>query len=228
MSDDEGETTHKRAMFGDAFGSRGDYSKGFFYGGRRKIIPDSNTPKGNYLQPPEMFMTRRQTKNHRAQANDGLKFKLEFADALIEKKEFAVKAKSNNRQENTGKKKKNGADSIIVLDKYSSTKKEDWITKHQAGCTFYVNNATGEATSEIPWELGNECKCLTDSLDAEQDKQFHVKSGKSSGLDDALFSDGDTIEEGTGAHVYDDTELKSFLSILDSISQQNTPQKRKI
>ena len=65
---------HKRAMFGDAFGSRGDYSRGIFYGGRRKVLASplkkAAKPKtaasdlgleNNALELPEMFMSRSQT-----------------------------------------------------------------------------------------------------------------------------------------------------------------------
>jgi hypothetical protein len=145
--DDESELGNKRAMFGDAFGSRGDYSKGFFYGGRRRILVNPpgvktaagtlgapNIPPANYLEPPEMFMTSRQTRKHRQQANDQFQFKLEFISANTSVEEARKDKAAVKKQDGGGKKKVKAA--VIVLDKYSSTNPADWTVEHQAG---YVN-----------------------------------------------------------------------------------------
>ena len=150
--DDDDDGFGKKAMFGDAFGSRGDYSKGIFYGGRRKVLGVRESPQKpvNALELPEMFMTSRQTRKHRQQTN-GFQFKLEFN--VSNEGEGGAKQTKGAVKKQEEKKGKRTRAAMIVVDKYSSTNEQDWTPTKQAGCNFYVNHATGEATSEIPWML---------------------------------------------------------------------------
>lgn len=239
-NENEMEPGTRRAMFGDAFGSRGDYSRGFFYGGRRRILADGCWPMAkqgpnspNALEPPEMFMTSRQTRKHRQQANDGLRFKLEFSSVGNQDEAKQVKAALNRKQDGQGK-KKSGKSSLIVIDKFTSSNHADWTVHHQAGCTFYVNHATGEATTERPWDVGTSSESITDSLSVLQRQQasssgtaspavkFGTSGPSTTGEEGEDLLLGDNEEEGTGAHVYDGAELRSFLSMLDTIGTSSS------
>ena len=113
-------------------------------------------------------------------------------------------------------------------------KQADWSVHTQAGCKFYVNHATGEATTEVPWEMGDESKNLTDSLSTLQNQQPHSTCDCSSLSDDTFTTTSQLYDtdmfgedgEGTGAHVYDGAEVHSFLEMLDEIastSHQSSP-----
>ena len=209
------ELSNKRAMFGDAFGSRGDYSKGFFYGGRRKVLQDPSpqvTPKKcNELELPEMFMTRKQTRKHRLQT-EGIQFKLEFNVNTSEESNTKQAKQAVKKQEE--KKSKKPLKSTIVVEHFSSTNPEDWSLKEQAGCKFYVNHKSGEATTEIPW--------AESPRDPVKKNSFFLPPISSSPIRQPINKPNTEIsdpfectEEGTGAFVYDGNELQSFLALLD-------------
>jgi hypothetical protein len=234
---------HKRAMFGDAFGSRGDYSKGFFYGGRRKVLaaplkPPKPTTAGtsevsdiNALELPEMFMSKAQTKKHR-NGTKGIQFKLAFTDTKAEG-EGGFKPSKNFVKKQDDKKMK--MKRMLYLDRYSSTRREDWTESHQAGCTFYTNHATGEATVERPYDLdlpspsspppGKLLPPLSPSpikpgASMAASSPGGIVDSESQSICALAAADDDGIEfevegEGTGAYVYDGSELTSFLSLLD-------------
>ena len=95
-------------MFGDLFGTRGDYSTGVFYAGRRKFIPplrpiSAKDSKPNTLKPPDLFMTRQQTRKHiKSQIkSDGVSnFKiLAFNSVSAELENKAIKADLIRKQE---------------------------------------------------------------------------------------------------------------------------------
>lgn len=221
----------KRAMFGDAFGSRGDYSKGFFYGGRRKFIKseaEGNVVR-NILEPPELFMTRDQMRHHKGSDNNGIKFKLDFnPTSTMDGETKASKAAQIRKQEGQSKKNKSKSTAILV-ERFSSTRKEDWHVCSQAGCTFYVNSDTGEATSEIPWLADGR----RDTKGMERTNSAGLRSSASYTLpghqeesevsevqmDGAEGMEEDEEGEGTGAPVYDSSELESFLQLLDTIKK---------
>jgi len=224
---------HKRAMFGDAFGSRGDYSRGIFYGGRRKVLASplkkAAKPKtaasdlgleNNALELPEMFMSRSQTRKHR-NGTKGIQFKLAFTDTKAEG-EGGGKPSKNAVKKQEDKKMK--MKRMLYLDRYSSTRREDWVEVDQAGCHFYTNHTTGEATVEKPYEAadlppGGLLPPITMSpiKEAQSGTTTRPLSGQSEG-------DFKVEGEGTGAYVYDSSELTSFLSILD---EHCAEQKRK-
>jgi hypothetical protein len=145
--------------FGDLFGTRSDYSKGVFYRGKKKYLTtrkliDTKCPDPNYnaLEPPELFMTRAQTRKHKKISNLSLLKTLDFKVVNTDNDEKAKKAALIRKQEDKIKQKKNRPPSTIILEKYSSYSRSDWNEVHQAGCTFFVNKKTGEVSSEAPWE----------------------------------------------------------------------------
>ena len=70
MDDDEKISGLRETPFGDTFGSKADYSLGMFYASRRKFLKDNDD---NKLQPPNEFMTRKQSLNFvRMLSNDKL------------------------------------------------------------------------------------------------------------------------------------------------------------
>jgi len=144
--------------FGDLFATRSDYSKGVFYRGQKKfltsrLLTDTLLPDPNYnaLEPPEIFMTRAQTRKHKKISNLGLLKTLDFKVVNNDVDEKAKKAALIRKQEDKIKQKRNKPPSTIILEKYSSYSKKDWKEVLQAGCKFYVNESTGEVTKEAPW-----------------------------------------------------------------------------
>ena len=217
LVDVSSEPCNKRAMFGDAFGSRGDYSKGFFYGGRRKVLqeqsPQMSPKKPNELELPEMFMTRKQTRKHRLQT-EGIQFKLEFNVNPSEESNSKQTKQAVKKQEE--KKSKKPAKSTIVVEHFSSVDPEDWALTEQAGCKFYVNHKTGEATTEIPW--------VESPREPVKKSSFFLPPIQTECNRPSLTNHADVLDsidcnaEGTGAFVYDGRELQSFLSLLDQHS----------
>lgn len=147
--------------FGDLFATRSDYSKGVFYRGHKKYLTNRNMtntfvpvpiPNYNALEPPELFMTRAQTRKHKKISNLSLLKTLDFKVVNNDVDEKAKKAALIRKQEDKIKQKRNKPPTTIVLEKYSSYSKKDWKEVHQAGCKFYVNKGTGEVTSEAPWD----------------------------------------------------------------------------
>lgn len=145
--------------FGDLFGTRSDYSKGVFYGGKRRYLTDeSNTTfdrpadENNALAPPESFMTKKQTRKQLKKSSLSHFKKLDFNVVQTDADQKAAKAALIRKQEGQKAKRALRPPAMLVLEKYSSYRKKDWTEVKQAGCTFYVNKSTGEVTSEIPWK----------------------------------------------------------------------------
>jgi hypothetical protein len=134
-------------MFGDPFGNRGDYSKGIFYGGRRRFLHPKRDD--NHLQPPEIFMTKGQKKRMVLGEKGKDTIMLRKFD-FVDKQEGSSQAQGK-KEKGTGKKGRKKKD-ITFIEKYSSTNKRDWVEEVQAGCLLYVNKSTGEVSDECPWD----------------------------------------------------------------------------
>jgi len=71
MHVEETNARHTKIMFGDVFQTRGDYTMGTYYMGKRSFLPDEepdvtiNRDRGNPLQPSELYMTRKQMRKHK-------------------------------------------------------------------------------------------------------------------------------------------------------------------
>lgn len=127
------------ALFGDAFGTRGDYSKGVFYAGRRKF---ELGPAANSLKPPDYFLSREQRQRQiRSLKNSGERVfqKLDF------KKDEDVKDGQPVRKRNSKIVQKAAAQRARGLEP------ADWTKEFQAGVHFWRNHVTGEVQASCPW-----------------------------------------------------------------------------
>ena len=135
----------RSSMFGDTFGQHADYSSGLFYSGRREFL---HTEDGvNVLQPPQDFKNKKQMKHElKIQKAGGVNLqRLEFASAQVGDNATTKKIKGDPNQ------KKKKVSKIVYVEKFSSTNPDDWNEEFQAGCRIWVNNSTGEVTTECPW-----------------------------------------------------------------------------
>eukprot|EP01041_Mallomonas_annulata_P002894 gene2894-5683_t len=189
-------------LFGDPFGNRADYVQGVFYGGRLKYLHDQ--PRGNSLQAPPDFMTRRQTRNALRLREQGVQHmqKLDFVKRNEADELFATKAAQARKQDVQGKKNRHRAQ--IVIQKHSSTNKHDWTEGYQAGCRFWVNRDSGEVTTECPWETEEE-KLESQKLNGDYDDELS--------------------ENGSGSLVYDGTDLETLLRMLDEAGMKSGEEK---
>ena len=182
------------ALFGDAFGTRGDYSKGIFYSGRRKYLGDPVEPEQNPLRPPLYFMTRNQRMKNSLRSNGVRLFqKLDF-----KKDEDAGKsAKSDVAHLTRAKSIKQSRRSSVTLRKFQGMNAGDWRREFQAGCYFWVNKVTGEISAECP-------------LEVLQNSVIHEEPHKSATEDDFFEVDDDGAIE--------NPELRKIFDLLDSTS----------
>jgi hypothetical protein len=142
ITDDDDAETVTRVMFGDPFGNRGDYSKGFFYRGRRRYLHEDNR---DIMMPPPGFMTRRQARNNLKLKNHEVHLvQMEFNKKVGDTDESIVTKAMEKKKQDVKQKK-----AIMVIRKVP-TIPSDWIEKNEAGCRFWVHIHTGMATSENP------------------------------------------------------------------------------
>lgn len=198
-----------RPIFNDIFQSRGEYTTGLFYAGRRRYIHDEITSSGpraatapvgvpSALQPPTEFMTIRQRR-------DFLRLERGGTHSGFQRLEFKKLAEMEDRPGRgpLGKGVVQNQSKTITIQKYPSVDPKDWREEYQAGCTFYVHKGTGEACSEKPWE------------DLKRRRNTVVRNetvngeSKEVGLADQQFM-------GTGSLVYDDSELNDLFKQLDA------------
>ena len=201
---DEEEEENIHAMpFGDTYLQRANYETGFMYAGRRRFLNDEDD---NNLRPPHEFMTRLQSlKFVHMQSGDNLERLQEMA-LLNEQKMAEQNVKIQTKRKNVIKKK--AIQKTIVLEKFSSTSPEDWGEEFIAGCRMWTNHNTGEVSDVCPFED-----------DEGEEESSPMKSGTSA---------SDEVEEGTGAPVYDGSELQGLFDYLDAHpSPANSPTKSK-
>jgi hypothetical protein len=241
MSDDEDNKAEldemtrqleKRSLFLDPSGKHGDYSKGFFYEGRRRFLSGAK----NVLEPPELFMTYQQRKSNNLvkKANDGGEIKafrkITMSDH-VDKRAAGRKLASKTRS----------AKSKTFYKKYSSIDPDDWIFEIQAGCPMYTNKATGEVVQTCPWETND---WDNDSIFSHSEVSFqsqgfgfysyslgreNYQDGSQSlspggdeeslSLDERGFDDELSIGTASTACIYD----RSSINILDVLDEALTP-----
>jgi hypothetical protein len=190
-----------RVMFGDPFGNRGDYSKGFFYGGRRRYLHKDRSI--NIMQPPDDFMTHTQRRHNLKIQNEGIH--------LVQKLEFNRKPQENEESLLTKALEKSKKDVMknkgIVVIKKVPTFPSDWEEKHEAGCTFWVHKSTGVSVAECPQPELYESRSRAQSTDNTN----------------SLFLTNGAIEHtGTGSIVYESSEYENFIDTLDSMMKSST------
>ena len=158
-----------------------DETLGAYYAARRTFLHEGENP----LQPPAEFMSRKQMRNFlKVNRGSGLE-NLRTLDCFKDTENVESK-KEKKRKEHEGRNR--NKQPTYVIQRWSSTKKEDWAEMVQAGCRMWVNHGTGEVSDECPYE--------------------------GEGAVNHQFEDED---EGfaTGAPVYDNTELLELIETLD-------------
>lgn len=183
-----------------------------FYEGRRSFLDGENATStgGNKLEPPMDYKNKRQMKKT-AELNSLTKgvgkndeqFNLVFgkkesnetiADTLVNSsKQSRIKFQLDN-----SKKKDRKQPHFIILEKYSSTNKEDWVEQRQAGCRIWVNKSTGEVSSECPWIEGGDIETEETSSSSSQERISNEFSACSA--------------------LYDHSEVKDLFDMLDNYS----------
>lgn len=220
-----------KAMFGDVFGGSCDYSKGTFYSGRREFLYTKKDE--NVLAPPTDFLSKKQINiKLLIQKSGGVNLRqLDFQKKIDP--EIEINADNDSKRidiiKKQGKisKEEKKKSKMIVLQKYSSNRKEDWTEEFQAGCKFYVCHSTGEVSSECPWDEtedelmmstlevgnGNENDVLTQEIDK------YTRTRERLNTQDYISEDN-SENNATGHLVYDSGEMTDFLRMLDSEVQK--------
>lgn len=189
------------ALFGDAFGTRGDYSKGVFYAGRRRYLGAASNASDfsaaenrcamNPLKPPDYFLSRAQRQKQSLKSNGVRMFqRLDFKrdeDAKQTKPDAASKT-------HVLKPKKTFRRPSLLINSGKELSKLEWKQEFQAGVLFWVNHDTGEVLERSPWDNEEEMEArLAASERPDEDAQFGAIENK---------------------------ELGEFFDILDSLEQK--------
>ena len=163
---------------------------GLDYAARRMFLTGSDNP----LQPPPEFMTRKQMRNFlRVNRGTGLE-NLRTLDCFKDTENaLESKAKEKKRKDLEGRQRTKQP--VYVIQRFSTTKREDWAEEVQAGCRMWVNHTTGEVSDECPYN----------DEDAKEEKRASRDA-------DEGFA--------TGALVYDNSDLLDLLSLLDQESSK--------
>jgi hypothetical protein len=194
MDDENFETS--RVMFGDPFGNRGDYSKGIFYGGRRRYLHSREkredkeaasvaAARVNILEPPTDFMTLKQKRNNVKLRKGGI--------TLMQRLEFKKSIDFDDGSKSQVKKVEATKSRMVIT--HQQTHKSDWIKETQAGCTFWVHRDTG----------------ITSMVDPMEEPEAKVNYAR---------DDEDDEKKGTGSLVYDSTDFETLLHELDSCVEE--------
>lgn len=189
-------------MFGDVFGLRGDYSRGFFYQGRRQFLIDSPEDPCS-LEPPTEFKNKRQMRKVAIQHHNEVNFCINFKKNTEEKSDNNQVVKASNRKQEI--RRSRNKPRLIEVDMYSSTNPNDWEESVQAGCKMWINKKTGEVSSRCPYDL--------DSI-AEESQPDLQQDG------------GDLDNDGTGCLVYDCSEVNDLFNMLDRASRSTKSGKK--
>ena len=194
MNDDERSQGPTRVMFGDPFGNRGDYSKGFFYGGRRRYLhtrsknpqADCSVPAAapstriNIMEPPEDFMTLKQKRNNVKLRKEGI--------TLMQRLEFKKSVEVDDGSKLANAKKAETVKSRVIITS-SKTSKHDWDKTFQAGVTFWVHKDTGITSMECPYDEEEEKEEAGGSGDASITTE--VENGPRPGTGSLVYDGGE-------------------------------------
>lgn len=88
-----------------------------------------------------------------------------------------------------------------MIEKFSSTNRNDWKEQLQAGCNVWINHATGEVSDVCPWHFS----------DDEEGEELVLEED---------FT-------GTGSIVYDNEEFSDFMDNLDRLAESPKSSTRK-
>ena len=178
-------------LFGDHFGTKAEYTRGIFYGGRWRYLHNESL---HALQAPEEFMTRRQKRDAIRLRKQGIQQmqKLDFAKKNEGDEIFGTKAAQARKLEGQGKKSRKEK---IIIQKFSSTNKNDWSYESQAGCKFWINHFTGEVSTECPWNP-------TESIADDENNETVYGTG-------------------AGSLEFNSSEVGDFLAMLDEMDSKS-------
>lgn len=224
--DEYDDTYRTPVMFGDPFGNRGDYSKGIFYGGRKKFLRSEKNGTVNALEPPDDFMTMRQRRN---------KAKMSKTQVQLVSKRLDFKRKDDNDEaailaRAEAKKMQQQSKFKVIVIKQQSTSKYDWTVQRQAGCKFWVHKPTGTISNEMPVCMDDDEDSLcTSDMDSQESFSSPNKGASTSLLEEDSRDDDDgegEVPPATGSLVYDSYEFDNFLNILDEMQEEEDAKKK--
>lgn len=195
-------------QFGDVFGTREDYRKGTFYAGRREFLHSAGK---NVLEPPPDFKTKKQMRNYiKIKKGGGINFqKLTFD--FKEKEGFQATGANQVNKNKPETKKSQKAKKMIIVERFSSTAKEDWQEEFQAGCRLWVNRSTGEVSDFCPWEDEDDLSNSSQQIGSPMKGNESTYSG-GGGVDD----DWGPLETSSASLDYDSTEIAELMHMLDT------------
>ena len=182
-------------MFGDLFGQRGDYTTGLIYSCHRSYM--NNEQK---VEPPTEFKTLRQAKRASTSMNrnsDSTKAE----EGGFNLKNSSVFDSLRKDGKILQKAAKNSLDKRIILDKYSTTDKSYWKEDKLAGCRVWINKSSGEVSQECPYK--------TETPSKPASREFNNNN--------SVPTERLSFKEGTGALVYDNSELLDLFNMLESL-----------
>jgi len=141
----------------------------------------------NALRPPKLFMTRPQSLRNAFMSSTDKLSSLQNMAYFREEQNANANVLANKRKQML---KKKVVQKHITIEMYSSTDPEDWEEEFIAGCHMWTNHKSGEVSVVCPWTAieGTEQEVEEDHRDAE----------------------------GTGAPVYDGSELEDLFATLDA------------
>ncbi|CAM9120448.1 unnamed protein product [Discosporangium mesarthrocarpum] len=163
-------------------------------------------PMSRSLKPPNIFMTRRQARLEAvlsargSHTSGGTKGGDQLRCVRVQEKPLATRR--NDASNRTSMRRSDRRQQLE--DHEDEDKPTSWRQVKEAGVVFWVNDITGFATDECPHA----------SLAPLTPKGNELSGGGGlPGGDNRAFQHG--LGEGTGALVYDDTEFKEAMRILD-------------
>jgi hypothetical protein len=186
------------SIFHDVLGKNGDYTRGMFYGGRRKYL-GHDSPHESVLKPPSEFMTIKQKRNSVKLRRDRPKCtmlqKLEFKKPVSETEEQMHLIRQSSLA-NIMKRQQ-----YVTIQRFASLNPSEWTEVKQAGCVYYVHTS-GEISDVKPWSTMSRPQSDDDALSVA----------------DEMYDDASEILDdescGTGSLAYSGEEMKELLEFL--------------
>lgn len=192
-------------LFGDLFGSRGEYNTGVFYSGRNRYL--HNSSDANVLLAPSELTTRRQARTQRLLQQQGV-LQMQKMEFISKKNPDETQINGKNKKLETVTKKK----MRVVVQKFSSYDKADWIEQNQAGCKFWKNIKSGEVSYECPWE--------------EEDQEIKRGEGASATKASGEHPEDEFEVDKARALLYDGDAMEELMALLDQVQAQSPSKAR--
>lgn len=216
-----------RAMFGDVFGQRADYSKGIVYGSRRKYLTI------NPVRPPDHVLNKEQARkdiHHKTLDEFKQKMNTMYLKTNLNPEEEGgsthAAAKPIKSSISARIKTLPPPREMIVIEKYSTTDKRKWIETLEAGVKIYTNKETGEVFEECPWQVAalaqahdhksNSANAFMNGRGLARPASRAKKAAAMNVLEQVpVNTHEDPKELGTGCLIYDGFELEELFKALD-------------